>query len=138
MADKAFQLDIVSPESTLYQGQVTELKLPAWDGYMGVLNLHAPFLCALQTGEIYIKTVDGEERYMAVSGGFFEVSGNKAILLADTAETTDEIDVDRAKKAVERARERIKQGAREDNDLDRAQDALSRNLNRVRTVEKRV
>ena len=83
--------------------------LPGLAGYFGVLANHAPLISALAPGKFVVRDAGGEETVYSLSGGFFEVSGNSAVVLADAIERPDEIDVERAKKAEERARGRLTQ-----------------------------
>lgn len=126
-----FHLSVITPTRTLLDEEVTSIIVPGSEGYLGVLAHHAPLIAALAPGRLTVKTDDGPTRVYAISGGFLEVSQNKAILLADAMETLDEIDVERAKKAAERARKRIDEGAKLW-DVPRASEALNRALNRIR------
>ena len=131
-----FYLSVISPTRTLLEEEVTSIIVPGSEGYLGVLANHAPLIAALGPGRLTVKTPDGQTRVYALSGGFLEVSKNKAILLADAMETLVEIDVERARKAAERARKRIEEGG-ELWDLPRASEALNRALNRVRLAEEK-
>ena len=102
-----FRLTIVTPEQPFFEGDCTSLVLPGSEGYLGVLRNHAPLITALNPGRLTLKTDDGGERSFAVSGGFFEVSHNHATVLADSIEEPDKIDVERAEKALTRARQRL-------------------------------
>ncbi len=97
-----FRLSIVTPEKVVYEGEVVSLIVPGVEGYLGILSHHAPLITALQTGKIEFR--DGTKKLLvyAVSGGFIEVSHNQATLLADTAEHSDEINVERAQTAFEK------------------------------------
>ena len=100
------RLEIVTAEREVYSEEVDVLVAPGIDGELGILPRHAPLLTALVPGEIRVVT-DGEESYMAISGGFMEVMGNKVTILADTAEHAEEIDEQRAEEALKRAQERV-------------------------------
>jgi len=102
-----FQLAIVSPERILCEQQITSLVVPGGEGYLGILAHHAPIITTLQVGEIKFRTPDNKEIFMATSGGFMEVSDNKATILVDTAEYLDEIDYGRAQEALQRAEGRL-------------------------------
>ena len=92
---------------------------------------HAPLLSSLEIGEVKITEENGTEFQYAISGGFVEVRENQVILLAETAERTDEIDAERAKAARDRAVKRIAE-RRSDTDIERARLALYRALNRLK------
>ena len=113
-----FRLEIVTAESEVYSGDVDLLVAPGREGQLGILPNHAPLLTQLQPGIMEIRA-GGENVEMAVSGGFLEVLGNRVIILADTAERAEEIDIERAEAAMARAEERL--ASREaDVDLERA------------------
>ena len=129
------RLEIVTAERTVYSDDVDVLVAPGIAGELGILPRHAPLLTALRPGEIRI-VKDGDESFMAVSGGFLEVMNNKVTILADTAEQADEIDLERAEEAIRRAEERIaSRGA--DMDLEGAMSALRRSRARVGIARRR-
>jgi F-type H+-transporting ATPase subunit epsilon len=135
MASKNFQLDIVSPNRTVYSGTVQSFSAPGVVGNFQVLFNHAPLLSSIGIGEIKVIDADGKKLLFATGGGFVEVKANKVILLAESAERADEIDVVRAEKAKMRAQERLAMKSA-DIDLDRARVALLRSLNRLKTSPK--
>ena len=100
------QLEIITAEQQMYSDEVELVVAPGIDGELGILPHHAPLMTALQPGELMIRK-DGEETYLAVTGGFMEVMGNKVTVLADACERSDEIDEARAQEAMERASERL-------------------------------
>ena len=110
------RLEIVTAERVIYSEDVSVLVAPGADGELGILPRHAPLLTTLVPGEIRV-TKGGEETYMVVSGGFLEVIGNRVTILADTAEQADEIDIERAEAALNRAQERA-ESAVSDMDLE--------------------
>ena len=122
-----FMLSVVSPERVLYEQEVQGIVVPGSEGYLGVLSNHAPLISSLAPGKITITESDEKQRIAAVSGGFIEVSGNVATLLAET-------DLDRARTAYQRAKERLglKKSAI---DMQRAQAALRRAENRLKIAE---
>ncbi len=131
MADKSYKLEIVTPKKILFSGEVTSFTAPGVLGGFQVLKSHAPLLSNISVGEVKLVDAEGAEHRYATSGGVVEVRDNKVILLAETAEQSDEIDVERAVAARDRARKRLaKKGA--DVDVDRARLALFRALNRLR------
>jgi F-type H+-transporting ATPase subunit epsilon len=102
---RTFRLQIVTPERVLIDGPVTSVIAPGSEGQFGVLAGHAPFVTELGIGELRYRDAAGVEWLMAVHGGFFQVSHDEATVLTDAAERPEEIDVDRARYAVDRARE---------------------------------
>ena len=100
------RLEIITAEREMYADDVDMLVAPGIEGQLGILPHHAPLMTVLQPGELMIRK-DGEESYLAVTGGFLEVIGNKVTILADACEHSQEIDEERAQAAVERAREEM-------------------------------
>lgn len=129
------RLEIITAEREVYSDDVDILVAPGIEGELGILPHHAPLMTALQPGELHLRK-DGEDVYMAVSGGFMEVMANKVTILADAAERSDEIDEARVQEAMKRAEERI-QNRESDQDLERAVAALRRSQARLRVVQRR-
>ncbi len=132
MADKHFLLDIVTPTKTVFSGMVGSFSAPGLAGSFQVLFNHAPLLAAIGIGEVKVLDASGTEEHFATSGGFAEVNGNKVILLAETAERSDSIDVKRAEEAKQRALERLEK--EEEKDEQRARAALARAINRLKVA----
>lgn len=122
---KAYQLEIVTPERLVFSGEVVSLSAPGVEGGFGVLANHTPFMSALEAGVIRLEDALGVEARIAISGGFFEVSKNHAIVLAEAAELAAEVDRDRARTALQRARELLSHPTA-GIDLDRARRAAHR------------
>jgi F-type H+-transporting ATPase subunit epsilon len=106
MADKLL-FEIVTPERLAFSEEVEEVVVPGTLGELGILPGHVPFLSTLQTGVMMVRQ-DGREIYYAVSGGFIEVHEDHVILLAESAERADEIDVERALASKARAEALLK------------------------------
>jgi F-type H+-transporting ATPase subunit epsilon len=105
--------EIVTQERTVFSDDVDSVNLPGIEGRMGILANHSPLLTVLDFGEIYVKK-DGEVQFFAVGGGFAEIQPQKVIVLADSAERADEIDVNRAQEARDRAHKLMEEGVPED------------------------
>ena len=131
MADKQFKLEIVTPKKIVYSGDVLSVTAPGVVGSFQVLYNHAPLLSAIGVGEIRLRDTEGREMHYATSGGFVDVVNNSVSMLAETAERADEIDIQRAQAAKERAANRIAE-RREDTNIDRARAALLRAVNRLK------
>jgi len=131
MADKSFHLEIITPKRIVYKGEVTSFSAPGIEGGFQVLHSHAPLLSSLKIGEVKIVDANGNNSRYAVSGGFVEVRDNQVLLLAETAERTDEIDSDRANAAMDRAKKRLEE-KKADIDVERAKLALYRAMNRLK------
>ena len=129
------QLEIITAERRIYSDEVELVVAPGVDGQLGILPHHAPLMTMLQPGEVVVRK-DGSDTYMAVTGGFLEVIGNRVTILADACERSEEIDEARAQAAVERARERVaSQGA--DLQLERSVGALHRAQARLNVARRR-
>ena len=134
MAEK-LELEVVTPDRLVTRETVDIVMAMGALGEFGILPSHIPFLTPLQPGELRYRK-GGQLEYLAVTGGFAEVSNNKVTFLAEAAEKAREIDVDRAKRAKERAEKRLAQAKTEDIDFTRAEMALKRALLRLRVAEK--
>ncbi|MBN1278315.1 MAG: ATP synthase F1 subunit epsilon [Chlorobium sp.] len=82
-SDKGFDIDIVTPQQLFFSGEVSSVTAPGLDGLFQVMKNHAPLLAALKQGNVKLVLADKSEKSFAIKDGFFEVSGNKAILLTE-------------------------------------------------------
>lgn len=103
------QCDIVTQERTVFSEQVDYVSLPGIEGVMGILPNHAPLLTALHFGEVMVRR-EKDEQYFAIGGGFAEIQPDHVIILADSAEQAEEIDLERAEEARLKAEELMKEG----------------------------
>jgi F-type H+-transporting ATPase subunit epsilon len=131
------KLEVVTPEKYVVDEEVQIVVAPGSLGEFGVLIGHTPFLTTLKTGAMHYTDAKGAEKYVFVSGGFAEALPDKVTILAESAEKPSDIDVDRAKAAMERAQNRLAQSQAEDIDFNRAKAALERALHRIKLVEAR-
>lgn len=97
-------VSIVSAERSIWQGQAKSVVAKTPDGEMGILPGHSPVLALLLEAPLRVETVDGTKVLVAVHGGFFSMDSNKVNVIAEAAELAEEIDVERAKAALERAK----------------------------------
>ena len=133
---KSFKVVIVTPDHTAFEGDAVSATIPGLAGYIGIWANHAPLVAATIPGVVTLRADDaGNEQKLAVGTGFLEVSDNVVNLMVDTCEAAGEIDVDRAKKALERSRARL-QGMEKDLDRERAHLAVARAEARVRAAGK--
>jgi F-type H+-transporting ATPase subunit epsilon len=135
MFDKPFNIEIVTPRKVIFNGEVNSFSAPGIEGGFQVLFSHAPFLSAIGIGEVRVTTEENTELKFSTSGGFVEVKNNKVVMLAETIESLNEIDVKRAEAAKERALARLKERKTE-TDVERAEVALQRALNRIRLAQR--
>jgi F-type H+-transporting ATPase subunit epsilon len=129
MLPDQFELEVATPERLLVRAQCTEAQIPGERGYLGILPGHSPVLGQLGVGELSYAT-EGQRRYLVVQGGFFEVTGDRVRVLADTAEHAADIDVKRAESSLKRASERL---SRPDIGVD-----VARALNAMKRAEARL
>lgn len=127
-------LEVVTPERVVLSREVDMVSLFSGGGELGILPRHSPLASTVKPGVIRVKLGDGED-YVVVSGGFVEVLPARVTILADTAETSETLDVDRAQRAKTRAESRLNQRS-EDIDVLRAQAALERALRRLEVAER--
>ncbi|MDO9107779.1 MAG: ATP synthase F1 subunit epsilon [Coriobacteriia bacterium] len=105
---RTLMCEIITPERIVYTNEVEMVVAPTVDGEIGVLPLHAPLVSALKPGEIRVKwDNDKEVEWFAVAGGYIQVHEDKVIILADHAVVASQIDVERARQALEHAKERM-------------------------------
>ena len=132
----SLKVDIVTAERVVYSEEVDEVIAPGIQGQLGILPHHTPLMTTLQAGELRVKK-GGKEDSMVISGGFLEVRPDRIIVLADTAERVEEIDVSRAEAARKRAEQRIAERHTTPGlDLDRCEAALHRAVARLAVAEK--
>lgn len=128
---KSFHLEIVTPDRSLLSEEVVSLVAPGVEGYLGVLANHAPLVTELGVGILRLRYPDDTEENVAISGGFMEVANNRVLVLADAAERPQDIDIQRAKEALLRARQRLYDPTM---DHERARAALERAINRLKVA----
>ena len=133
MAEKQLLLEVVTPDRLVLSTEADVVVCPGVEGQFGVLPGHIPFLSALEIGEMYYRK-GGQIEYLAVSGGFAEVTGTKVTIVAESAEKGREIDLERAKRALERAEKRLAAAKTENIDWARAEAAMRRSLMRIKVA----
>ena len=127
-------LEIITPEKIIYKDSVDSVTVPGTKGLFQVLKDHAPLMSTIEIGVITLKK-DSENTYLTTAGGTIEVLNNNVLILADSVEVVDDIDVKRAERAKTRAEENLK-SKKEDIDFLRAELALKRAINRIKAKEK--
>ena len=131
---KTFHLEIIATDRIFFSGEVEHLVITAIDGLLGIMAGHEPLVTSLPTGELkYL--VDGEWKYAAISEGFIQVMPDSSIILAETCELPEEIDIKRAQEAKERAEERLRQ-KQSIKEYYETQAALNRAMNRLKISQK--
>lgn len=137
MSDKFINFEIVTPERVVLKEEILQITVPTKAGEITVLPNHIPLVSSLMPGVIFIKKRNGENEIMSISGGFLEVLKNKVVILADTAERADEIDIKRAEEAYRRAEE-IKKNTRHTDQVDFAEvnANIARELARTHAIKR--
>jgi len=135
--DNVIEIEIVSPVKSVYTGKIKSASVPGVEGLFQILYNHAPMVAVFEIGIIKLVDENGKEISFSTSGGILEVRDNKIIILADTAESVEEIDKERADNSLKRAEERL--SAKDIKlDRDRAKLSLKRAKNRLLVVEKQL
>lgn len=124
------RLELVTPERLVLSEEVDEVVLPGYEGEFGVLPGHTQYLAILNIGMLWYRKGSAVTR-VALGGGFAEVNHDRVVVMADTAERSDEIDVERAQRARDRAEARLKELSMDDDTYAKAHAELERALVRM-------
>jgi F-type H+-transporting ATPase subunit epsilon len=133
MAEKQLLLEVVTPDRLVLSTEADVVVCPGVEGQFGVLVGHIPFLSALEIGEMYYRQ-GGKTEYLCISGGFAEVTGSKVTIVAEAAERSCDIDIERVRRAMERAQKRLAASKTEVIDWSRAEAALRRSIVRTKVA----
>jgi F-type H+-transporting ATPase subunit epsilon len=131
-----FKLDIVTPERQIWSDNVDFVTIPTIQGEITVLANHVPIVSIIEPGELKIRK-ENENIFMAVTGGFFQVTGKKVTILADAAERAEEIDIARAERARAEAKKLLEEKKQERVPNVEAIAALQRSLTRLKVASRR-
>jgi len=131
------RLEVVTPEKSVVSEEAKIVMAPGELGEFGVLSGHTPFMTSLKLGSVRFEDSSGTERFVFVSGGFAEALPDRVTILADSAERRKDIDIERAKSAMQRAEERLAKEDDDEIDFTRARAALTRAIQRIRLAETR-
>src|SRR3989338_3353381 len=137
MSDKYIKFEIVTPERVVLKEDILQITVPTRAGGITGLPNHSPLVSSLQPGVIHIKKKNGEDEIISISGGFLEVLKDKVVILADTAERAEELDLTRAEEAYARAAE-LKEKARRGENINfvEVNAAIERELARTKAVKR--
>jgi F-type H+-transporting ATPase subunit epsilon len=130
------RLDFVSQDHLVFSGDVAEVIAPGFEGQLAILPKHAPLITILSPGEVVVKREGEEDLYFAVTGGWMEVRPDNVTILARTAERSDEIDLQRAEAARERAAQLLAEEVRSE-ERPRLESALRRSQIRLTVARRR-
>jgi len=129
-----FELEIVTPLGVINHDSVEYIRCPGLDGLFGVMANHQDGMFALDIGEVKI-SFDNSSQYLATGGGFAEIINGKVKLLVESIEASSDINMDRAKKSLERAQKR-KLGNSQNIDMARVESAILRAINRLKILKR--
>lgn len=132
---KFLNISIVTPEKKVFEGKISSLVAPGIEGEFGVLPDHTPFITILKPGVVNYKKEDGSEELLAVSGGYIEVNRDKIILLVETAEKPEEIDIETIKKRKEEKEKLLKSMSKKEVDYDLIQMELLKEIAKLKAAE---
>jgi F-type H+-transporting ATPase subunit epsilon len=132
---KEFLLSVVAPDRTVVEQSVVSLVAPGADGYIGVLADHIPVIVALRPGVLEYRDPSGQTKHVSIGGGFLEVSGGQAIVLADGAALASEIDLREEEDRMERARRTLR-GESSDMTTEQATHELELAVSRIRAARR--
>jgi F-type H+-transporting ATPase subunit epsilon len=135
MPNDAIELQIVTPERHVLQETVESVEVPGKEGYLGILPGHAPLITELGIGILSYRK-GSATRYLTVIDGYAEVLPHRVIVLADVAERAEEIDVERTRRARERAQSELARASGGNEEWQRAELALQRALVRLQAAAK--
>ena len=128
---REFQVSVLAADNVFYEGPCESLVLPTVDGLYGILAGHSSMISAIVPGKLTLRTPEGVEHIAAVSAGIVKVENHNVLVLVDTAERPEDIDLNRARHAAEEAKEALLQ-KRSMREYRAAQATLSRALNRLK------
>ncbi len=134
MADE-LMLEIVTPGKMAFSGNVEDVTIPGTEGEFGVLRGHEALLSSVDIGQL-VFTKNNKKTYYAVNTGYAEVTANKVTVLIETAERSDYIDKNRARRAKENAEARLERIAKDSDEFEKARAALVRAIVRLNVAEK--
>jgi len=127
----AIHLDVVTPDGSVLSVDADYIGIPGMAGQFGVMPGHIPMLSAITVGDLYYR-IGNTQKDIFVSGGFAEISGSKVVILAESAEEKESINLERAEAARKRAEERLAKAKSDDHiDIDRAKASLTRAIMRI-------
>ncbi|WP_071393294.1 F0F1 ATP synthase subunit epsilon [Bacillus tuaregi] len=132
---KTIKVSVVTPDGPVYESDVEMISTKAQSGELGILPGHIPMVAPLQIGSVRMKNGSNTE-FVAVTGGLLEVRPDQVTILAQAAEASEQIDLDRALKAKERAEKRLNEVKQSNVDFKRAELALKRAINRINVSKK--
>jgi F-type H+-transporting ATPase subunit epsilon len=129
--------EVVTAERSVFVDNVDMVVAPGTEGQLGILPNHAPIMTALTFGELIIRREGQADEFLAIGGGFLEAGPDHVIILADSAERAEEIDIARAEEARHRAEETMSRSHKKDQEFLQAEAALRRSVIRLKVARRR-
>jgi len=133
---KDFALSVVAPDRSVVEERATSVVAPGFSGYFGVMSGHEPLISAIKAGVLEYSDPAGSRHFVAIGGGFAEVTPDRVTILADTAEKAPEIDLAEAERMLEEARKSLR-GEHSTLTRDQATIELDRAVNRIKAARMR-
>jgi len=133
---KRLGVRLLTPEGPLFDDLAYMVIAPSIEGEVGILPRHTPFIAFLRPGEVRLKLLDDTELIYATTEGYVSVEEDRVLILAEQAERAEEIDVERARAALERAEAQLAEAGDDDVKRVAAESARRRAENRLRVAEK--
>ncbi len=130
-----FNLSVVAPDRTIFEGEVEAVVAPGVEGYFGIMSRHEPLIAALETGVVEYHDKNNLRHFISITGGFLEVSGESVIILASSGELANEIDIREAEQALDEARRALR-GESTELTTSEAQEQLRRSMTRIKVAQK--
>ena len=133
---KDFTLSVVAPDRSVVEARATSVVAPGFEGYFGVMGGHEPLISAIKAGVLEYADPSGNKHYVAIGGGFAEVTPDRVTILADTAENAPEIDIEQQNRVQEEARKALR-GEYSTMTKEQATIELERAVNRIKAARMR-
>lgn len=131
------RLEIVTIEGRIFDDQINMVVAPGIEGMLGILPRHAPLLTALNFGELQIKRTGEADEFFAIGGGVMEVQPDHVIILANSADKADDIDIAAVEAARKRAEERLAEAKSSGANFEEAEESLRRQAVRAKVAQNR-
>lgn len=133
---KDFAISVVAPDRSVVEERATSVVAPGLEGYFGVMGGHEPLISAIKTGVLEYSDNSGSRHFVAIGGGFAEITPDHITILADTAERAPDIDISEAERTLEEARKALR-GEASSMTREEATRELDRAVNRIRAARMR-
>ncbi len=137
MVQRHLQCEVITPEKIIYEGKVDMVVAPGAAGELGILPLHMPIITTLKVGELRLKHGQDQQDYIAIDGGYMEVSEDKVTILAEAAEYASKMDIVEINRVKEEIEARLASIAKDSDEFFTATTELERVVNRLAIAKRR-